>query len=283
MIPLQLTLRHFLSYREATLDFQGLHTACICGANGAGKSSLLEAISWGIWGESRVANEDDVIHQGESEARVDYSFRMHDNTYRVIRTRYRGQGMTLDFQVATADGKFRPLTAKTLRMTQQLIIEQINLDYETFINSAYLRQGRADEFMLKRPGERKQILADLLKLQHYDELADRARDQSRQIKGQLESLERQLQQIAEQLQQRQIDRERATATDANSRAATARDPTGPAATATIMAAATAMATAGLPTVAAGLPAFAAGTRPSGATISQFDRIICPGSRDFCRL
>lgn len=43
MIPLQLTLKNFLSYREAVLDFRGLHTACICGANGAGKSSLLEA------------------------------------------------------------------------------------------------------------------------------------------------------------------------------------------------------------------------------------------------
>ncbi len=34
MIPLQLTLKNFLSYREAVLDFRGLHTACICGANG---------------------------------------------------------------------------------------------------------------------------------------------------------------------------------------------------------------------------------------------------------
>ncbi|MFN7907434.1 MAG: AAA family ATPase, partial [Microcystis sp.] len=55
MIPLQLTLKNFLSYREAVLDFRGLHTACICGANGAGKSSLLEAITWAIWGESRVS------------------------------------------------------------------------------------------------------------------------------------------------------------------------------------------------------------------------------------
>ena len=42
MIPVQLILKNFLSYRDATLDFRGLHTACICGSNGAGKSSLLE-------------------------------------------------------------------------------------------------------------------------------------------------------------------------------------------------------------------------------------------------
>jgi exonuclease SbcC len=53
MIPQKLTLKNFLSYREATLDFSGLHTACICGVNGAGKSSLLEAITWAIWGKTR--------------------------------------------------------------------------------------------------------------------------------------------------------------------------------------------------------------------------------------
>jgi exonuclease SbcC len=72
MIPLQLTLKNFLSYREAVLDFRGLHTACICGANGAGKSSLLEAITWAIWGESRVSIADDVIHAGSDYARVDF-------------------------------------------------------------------------------------------------------------------------------------------------------------------------------------------------------------------
>ncbi len=212
MIPLQLTLRNFLSYREATLNFRGLHTACICGANGAGKSSLLEAISWAIWGSSRAATEDDVIHQGESEARVDFSFQIHGNVYRVIRTRYRGQAMTLDFQVEATAGELRPLTGKNLRVTQQLILEQINLDYETFVNSAYLRQGKADEFMLKRPGERKQILADLLKLQHYDALAEKARDQARQLKGQISLFEKQLATISTQRQaQQRIQRDRTEA------------------------------------------------------------------------
>lgn len=212
MIPLQLTLRNFLSYQEAVLDFQGLHTACIWGANGAGKSSLLEAISWAIWGQSRAATEDDIIHQGASEARVDFRFAIHGQTYRVIRTRYRGQAMTLDFQVATGAGSYRPLTGKNLRITQQLILDQINLDYETFINSAYLRQGRADEFMLKRPGERKQILADLLKLQHYDDLAEKARDQAKQIKAQVSAIERQLAIVSDRRQaQIQIQRDRAAA------------------------------------------------------------------------
>ncbi len=254
MIPQQLTLKNFLSYREATLDFRGLHTACICGANGAGKSSLLEAMSWAIWGESRVASEDDIVHMGAGEARVDFIFNLRHQTYRIIRTRIRGQGVGLEFQIAHPHPgsppavetpihrvstpiyhlstpipsplaaepvipshfgaapslphpdthptyPFRSLTAKGVRATQQLILAHLKLDYETFINSAYLRQGRADEFMLKRPSDRKQILADLLKLQRYDELAEQAKDKSRQFKGQVELLERNLATIQQQLQQ----------------------------------------------------------------------------------
>ncbi|MGK7914658.1 MAG: exonuclease subunit SbcC [Prochloraceae cyanobacterium] len=202
MIPLQLTLKNFLSYRETILDFRGLHTACICGANGAGKSSLLEAITWVIWGECRAGTEDDVIHAGANNARVDFEFICHYQTYRIIRSRPRGKSTSVEFQVKTESGKFRSLTAKGLRATQQKIICDLKLDYDTFINSAYLRQGRADEFMLRRPNERKQILADLLKLDRYEELATQAKDLSKNYKGQAEQLELSLQPLKERLANR---------------------------------------------------------------------------------
>ncbi len=201
MIPLKLTLKNFLSYRAATLDFRGLHTACICGANGAGKSSLLEAITWVIWGQSRAASEDDVIHAGAKDVRVDFIFQNNEQTHRVIRTRTRGQSSSLEFQIETPQG-FRSLTEKGVRATQQLILHHLKLDYDTFINSAYLRQGRADEFMLRRPSERKQILADLLKLDQYEELAEQAKDLSKQFKGQAEQLEQTINAIAKQLEER---------------------------------------------------------------------------------
>jgi exonuclease SbcC len=202
MIPLQLTLKNFLSYREATLDFRGLHTACICGPNGAGKSSLLEAITWVIWGESRAGTEDDVISAGAKDVRVDFIFQNNQQTHRIIRTRNRGQTTSLEFQIQTNNG-FRSLTEKGVRATQQQISDYLKLDYDTFINSAYLRQGRADEFMLRRPNERKQILADLLKLNQYEELAEQSKDLSRQFKGQAEQLEQSLQNIVQQLQERE--------------------------------------------------------------------------------
>ncbi|WGV28304.1 SMC family ATPase [Halotia branconii] len=203
MIPVQLILKNFLSYRDASLDFCGLHTACICGSNGAGKSSLLEAMTWAVWGESRAAAEDDVIHSGAKEVRVDFTFRSNQQKYRIIRTRMRGATGVLEFQIETPSG-FRALTGKGVRATQDAILEHIKLDYDTFINSAYLRQGRADEFMLKRPSERKEILAELLKLNQYDDLEERAKESSRQFKARAEELGRCLESSKIQLQQREV-------------------------------------------------------------------------------
>jgi len=201
MIPQKLQLKNFLSYHEATLDFTGLHTACICGPNGAGKSSLLEAIAWAIWGNSRAATEDDLISLGEKEVRVDFTFSTHGNIYRVIRGRRRGQSPTLEFQVNTGS-RFKSLTQKGVRATQQSIIEHLKLDYDTFVNSAYLRQGRADEFMLKRPNERKEILASLLKLDQYDTLGEKAKDIAREFKAKVEILEQSIEANQKQLQEK---------------------------------------------------------------------------------
>ncbi len=201
MIPRELVLRNFLSYRQATLPFAGLHVACICGANGAGKSSLLEAIAWALWGQSRVSREDDVIYYGEMEARVDFEFTVQEQRYRVMRVRRRQQGTVLELQVETADG-YRPLTGRSLRATQEKINQILRLDYGTFVNSAYLRQGRADEFMAKRPSERKQVLAALLGLEQYEVLAEAARDRARDYKAQITLLEQRLATEATQLAQR---------------------------------------------------------------------------------
>lgn len=199
MIPILLKLHNFFSYQQASLDFSGLHTACISGENGAGKSSLLEAMAWALWGKSRAASEEDTIRIGEDEARVEFTFECQAQVFRILRSKRRGQSTVLEFQVETPQG-FRAITAKGVRATQQKILDILKLDYDTFLNSAYLRQGRADEFMLKSPAQRKQVLADLLKLDRYDKLSEQAKDISKQAKGQLALLETSLAQLEAELE-----------------------------------------------------------------------------------
>ena len=185
MIPLRLTLRNFLCYREnvPTLDFTGLHIACLCGSNGHGKSALLDSITWALWGKGRGKTQDDMIAYGADECRVELDFSSRGQEYRVIRSHGRGgkrrRAGVSDLQLMVLeDGVPKPITGNIIRETQARIDQTVGMDYDTFINSAFLVQGRADEFTNKTPAERKAVLSKILGLETYDRLQARARERN---------------------------------------------------------------------------------------------------------
>ena len=181
MIPLSLRLRNFMSYGEDVppLDFSRITTACLTGDNGHGKSALLDAITWALWGQTRAKNLDDIVRLGQDEAEVEIVFELEDDRYRVLRKRSRhtraGQS-ALELQgFDKATQRYRALSGNTIRETEAKIVQLLHMNYDTFINSVFILQGRADEFTTRRPGERKRILAEILGLATFDELEARAR------------------------------------------------------------------------------------------------------------
>ncbi len=112
MIPAKLKMRNFMCYRGNVppLLFDGIHTACICGDNGNGKSALIDAMTWALWGQARAKSDDDLIHSGQTEMEVEFDFAVGEQPYRIIRKRSKpkrqsssGQPL-LEFQIATEDG-----------------------------------------------------------------------------------------------------------------------------------------------------------------------------------
>jgi exonuclease SbcC len=167
MIPLQLTLNNFLCYEVATLNLDGLHFACLTGENGAGKSSILDAMTWALWGKARTHSDDNLVHSGEDRMAVSLTFDINGVKYRVQRMREIGKRGKSILELHTIDPA-HALTGATIAETQTRINMILGIEYDTFINSALLLQGRADEFTLKAPTERKRILGDILGLGQYD-------------------------------------------------------------------------------------------------------------------
>jgi len=206
MIPIKLKMRNFMCYRGNVppLLFDGIHTACICGDNGNGKSALIDAMTWALWGRTRAKSDDDLIHLGQAEMEVEFDFAVGQQPYRIIRKRSKpkrrgGSGRTiLELQIATGDG-FRSITGDSIAQTQQKIINILHMDYPTFTNSAFLLQGHADEFTVKRPVERKQVLADILGLSFYDELEERAKDLAKQQETEKAQLDSTIREIGDEL------------------------------------------------------------------------------------
>lgn len=208
MIPSRLVLKNFMCYRDNVppLSFDGIHVACLCGDNGNGKSALFDAMTWALWGKSRAKgnNDDDLIHLGQSEMEIELEFISGEQRYRVIRkhakkpSKARAGQTVLELQIAS-NGAFRSISDNSKSETQQKIIEILNLDYETFENSAFLRQGHADEFSIKPAGKRKDILANILGLSQYDELERRAKELAGDRRTEADRLENAINEIGLQL------------------------------------------------------------------------------------
>ena len=122
MIPVSLRISGFLSYKEPVeIDFTGFNLACISGQNGAGKSSILDAMTWALFGRARKHDES-VINLASDTAQVTLTFEYEGNLYRVIRTNPRGKTSALEFHLhdngnSASNGTWKPLTESSLRET----------------------------------------------------------------------------------------------------------------------------------------------------------------------
>jgi exonuclease SbcC len=230
MIPRTLTLSGFLSYRTpVTIDFTTFDLACIAGANGAGKSSLLDAFTWVLFGRARKTDDSLLnAHPEVKAAQVTLEFEYETNLYRIQRTSPRGKTTVLEFQIAQivdqlsvpgASGNrstnqpinqptnqptnqpltWKPLTERALRETQRRIEETLRLDYDTFVNASFFLQGKADQFTQQRPSDRKRILSSILGLETWETYRKTAADRRKLVESDIENLNGRLQEITAEL------------------------------------------------------------------------------------
>ncbi len=202
MIPRHLRISGFLSYRDPVeLDFSSFDLACISGHNGAGKSSLLDAITWSLFGEARGKSTDVInLNQDVKAAEVSLTFEYEGNLFRVQRTLPRGKSTVLEFQVLEGGGQkaeggeqgaesWKVLTEKTTRDTQARIEQTLRLDYETFINASFFLQGKADQFTQKKASERKSILGTILGLEVWDEYKERTASKRKLLENDVQEID----------------------------------------------------------------------------------------------
>src|SRR2546429_323593 len=136
MIPTSLKLHNFTAYGSETpeLDLKQLKLVVLTGNNGAGKSSILDAITWAVWGWSRAGdNADKLVRMGSGEMWVEFSFLLDSTEYRIVRTRKTSGSGSTTLQFFAGKNN---LTEGTIKTTQQKIIDTLHLSYDTFINSS---------------------------------------------------------------------------------------------------------------------------------------------------
>lgn len=203
MIPLRIEVTNFGAIPYADIDLSSVTLAAVSGPNGAGKSTIFTiAPMFALFGTTKNGcSADDMVRTGTHEMAVTFEFEHRGQTYRVTRTRSkRGKGKsTLELQ-RLVDGQWVSESGTTIRETEEKIRTLLNLDAETFAASSMILQGRANEFTAKPPGQRKAVLAQILGLEVYDALQEKAREKERSAHVALEKAKAKAAELDEKLQ-----------------------------------------------------------------------------------
>jgi len=206
MIPVLLSMEGFLSYQEPVeIDFTGFDLACISGENGAGKSSILDAITWALFGRARKHDES-VINLNSKQAVVSLVFNYEGNQFRIIRTNPRGDTKHVELSIRedladNQEPEWQSLTERTIRETDQKISEILRLDYESFINASFLLQGEADQFTQHNPSVRKRILSKILGLEIWEDYRKRTFNKRKKSESEINRLDGRLSEIQAELEE----------------------------------------------------------------------------------
>src|ERR1041385_474671 len=177
MRPLRLEIAGFSAFREPVeVDFADVDYFAFVGPTGAGKSSLIDALTFALYGSiPRLAKGAvlPVISQGKAEMRVRFDFAIGDREYtavRVVRKLAEDRATTKEARLEHGDtvlaGDADGVTTEVERL--------LGLGFDEFTRCVVLPQGDFARFMHDKPADRQNLLVRLLDLDIYERMLQRA-------------------------------------------------------------------------------------------------------------
>ncbi|MDP6658632.1 MAG: SMC family ATPase [Candidatus Poseidoniia archaeon] len=182
-----LAIRNYRSIRRLQVEFPD-GVLGIVGHNGAGKSSLLEAVAWALYGTPAVRTRAEAVATiGASDpCRVRLEFDLGGEAFRLERVL---KPSSTTAELARGD----ELLAEGAREVADYVAERLlRMDYQTFYASIFTRQGELDKFVSMSSEPRRQAVERLLRISDVREAGQRARQQKRDLGNRLEGLRSQL-------------------------------------------------------------------------------------------
>src|SRR5215475_9693202 len=196
MRPLRLDLAGFAVFREpTTVDFSDADFFALVGPTGSGKSTILDAICFALYGTAPRWNDrraiSNALAPSSAEARVRLIFDSGGHRYaatRVVRRDGKGRvstthaglellprGFDLSRLVSGLEaGDLGEPLAGTPAEMDAAVVDAVGLPFEQFISCVVLPQGQFAEFLHAKPATRQQILVNLLGLHVYERIRERA-------------------------------------------------------------------------------------------------------------
>ena len=182
MRPVRLEVEGFTAFRSPTaVDFLGAELFALVGPTGSGKTSIIDALTFALYGS--VPRLDDrravapVISQNLTEARVRLDFTVDGAAYtaaRVVRATRSGGATTKEARLQRGD----EVVAGTADEVTDAVAALLGLTFEHFTTCVSLPQGQFARFLHDKPRSRQDLLVRLLDLGLYDRVATAARQRA---------------------------------------------------------------------------------------------------------
>ncbi|MDZ8032157.1 SMC family ATPase [Nostoc sp. DedSLP04] len=197
MRPLELTLEGFTSFRNQTkINFEKLEVFAITGPTGAGKSSLLDAMTLALYGKvARKTQPKELLSQGSLKLQVSFRFLVNETEFLVFRSwLYRTRTSQLTFKLEKRiNGEFQPFGEQKEAEINAVIEKVLGMNFETFTKVILLPQGQFDEFLKGKSTERRQILSNLVGYEKiFPDMCTQAGKQANFLEGECNVIQEQL-------------------------------------------------------------------------------------------
>jgi exonuclease SbcC len=182
------------------MEFDDADLFVLTGPTGAGKSSLIDAMTFALYGS--VPRYDDrrliapVISQGMSEARVRLDFLMGADRYTAVRVVRRTKSGASTKEARLEDGDGRTLAGNADELTTA-VERLVGLTFDHFVRCVVLPQGAFAEFLRAKPTERQALLVGLLGMQEYQRMGGLARQRCSSLENRLNLIDDRLATLAD--------------------------------------------------------------------------------------
>jgi len=186
MIIKNLTLKNFRKFKNATIEFPDGVTGVV-GLNGAGKSTIFEAIAWVLYGPVAARTAADQIKTKNlptsDPCRVELEFVFESENYRVVRE-MKGKSLTVQ-ATATINGKVAATSAESVT---RFIQKKLGMDFKSFFTSIFARQKELNALSSMNASERRPLILRMLGIDSLDDIIKEIRTDKKQKEGLVEKL-----------------------------------------------------------------------------------------------
>ena len=160
----------FLSHSDTKLEFDDNATVFV-GKNGAGKSSIIDAITFALFGEHTRKNNKSLIRRGANQGFAKIEFSANGKNYQALRKIDSKGALTAQFS-ENVDGKLKTIAEGERKQFDESMTEQIEktfgIDFEKLKIASIVQQGELSSIIKAKPKEFKELLNAIIGIDRLD-------------------------------------------------------------------------------------------------------------------